>query len=116
MNLLYIFCLTSFIKLGVYSVGQKNVYTMSKYIDIQHDINSGIDFRYPQDANEVAFIINFAEMLEKQRLLISLQNKNNSLINKQLLLEKYNKKYNEVDYGFNVFAGGLLDEWNKDIE
>lgn len=82
-----------------------------RYIDM-----SGIDHRYPYIENTTDFIPMFAELLTKQKLLIRLQNKNDSLINKQMLLDEYNQTFSESRYGSDILAGGLMMDWEAIIE
>ena len=105
----------------------KNTYVTGKYqsIPINYDYlmtsgtyidMSGIDHRFPYIENTTAFIPRFAELLKKQQLLLQLQNKNDSLINKQMSLEEYNNNFSESHYGFDILAGGLMMDWEAIIE
>ena len=113
-------------------VALKNVYVVGKYQSIPVDMTGmcnydyltdsvtyinmdGHDNRYPYIENTTGFIPMFAEILKKQQLLLQLQN-NNSIINKDILLGEYNQNFSESHYGFDIFAGGLMMDWEAIIE
>lgn len=81
------------------------------YIDM-----SGIDHRYPYIENDTSLVGNFATLFKKNKLLKSLQNENDSMINKELIWEEHTKNYTDSQYTFNVFAGGLMIDWEENIE
>lgn len=110
-----------------------NVYVAGKYQSIPVDITGicsydglmasatyinmvGIDHRYPYIENTTEFIPRFLEILKKQQLLLQLQNKNDSLINKHMLLDEYNKTFSESNYDYNILAGGLMMDWEAIVE
>ena len=76
----------------------------------------GIDHRYPYIENTTEFIPIFAESLKKKQLLEQLRNDNDSMINKQFILDEYNKNYTDYEYGYNVVVGGLFMDWEAIIE
>lgn len=111
----------------------KNIYVAGKYQSIPVDMTGicsydylmtsatyinmdGIDHRYPYIENTTAFIPSFLEILKKQQLLMQLQNKNDSLINKEMLLDEYNQTFSESNYDSNILAGGLMMDWEAIIE
>ena len=127
MTPMYFFLMTFFFCHLCNSMALKNAYVTGKSqsIPINYDYlmnsgsyidMSGIDHRCPYIENTTNFIPMFAELLKKQQLLMQLQNKNDSLINKQILLEDYNEKFSESDYNSNILAGGLLMDWEAIIE
>lgn len=124
---MYFFLIPLFACLCCNGMALKNLYVAGKYqsIPINYDYlmnsgsyidMSGIDHRCPYIENTTDFIPRFAELLKKQQLLMQLQNNNDSLINKQILLEDYNEKFSESDYNSNILAGGLLMDWEAIIE
>lgn len=87
-------------------------YLMSSatYIDM-----SGIDHRYPYIENDSDFAPRFVELIHKQNLLQTLQNKNESIIKKHTIAEEYNENEKDIEYETNILAGGLLVDWEADI-
>lgn len=114
-------------------VALKNVYVAGKYQSIPVDMTGicsydylmtsatyinmdGIDHRYPYIENTTGFIPRFVEILKKQQLLMQLQNKNDSIVNKQMLLDEYNQTFSESNYDSNILAGGLMMDWEAIVE
>jgi hypothetical protein len=87
-------------------------YLMSSatYIDM-----TGIDHRFAYIENTSEFVPYFAKLIHKQNILRVLQNENESLVNNQLLVEEYNNNESDSDYGINIFAGGLMVDWEANI-
>ena len=105
---------------GKYQSISVDMTSMGKYDSLMNSatyINrDGIDHRYPYIENTTEFIPIFAESLKKKRLLEQLRNDNDSMINKQLVLDEYNKNYTDYEYGYNVVVGGLFMDWEAIIE
>ena len=133
MTMMYFFTFILMLQHIIYAVGMKYVSVPGKYQVLPVDPSgicvfnylmaestymdlSGIDHRYPYIENDTSVIVNFVELLKKKKILEQLQNDNNSMINKELLLEDYNKNYTDINYGINIFAGGLLDDWEAHME
>lgn len=87
-------------------------YLMSSatYIDM-----TGIDHRYPYIENTSDFVPYFAKLMHKQNILRTIKNENESLINKHLLVEEYTNNESDSDYGMNIFAGGLMMDWEANV-
>ena len=81
------------------------------------EYTSGIDHRYPYIENDTMFVYKFNETLQKHNLLKVLQNENESLHNKQTFLDEFNKNYSDhSSYGVDIFAGGLLNDWDANMQ
>lgn len=130
---MYFFTVILMLQQMVYAVGMRYVSVPGKYQVLPIDPNgmcifnylmaestyidlSGIDHRYPYIENDTSVMVNFAMLLKKKKILEQLQNENDSMINKELLLEDYNKNYTDINYGINMFAGGLIDDWEARME
>jgi hypothetical protein len=133
MTMMYFFTFILMLQQMVYAVGMRYVSVPGKYQVLPIDPNgmcifnylmaestyidlSGIDHRYPYIENDTSVMVNFAMLLKKKKILEQLQNENDSMINKELLLEDYNKNYTDINYGINMFAGGLIDDWEARME
>ena len=105
---------------GKYQITRDDMSGICKYNDWLYSTTyidmSGLDHRYPYIENDTAVVGIFAELFQKKNTLDYLQNEHESGINKELLLEEYNKNYSNSNYNVNIFAGGLIDEWEANIE
>ena len=105
---------------GKYQITRDDMSGICKYNDWLYSTTyidmSGLDHRYPYIENDTAVVGIFAELFQKKNTLDYLQNEHESGINKELLLEEYNKNYSNSNYNVNIFAGVLIDEWEANIE
>ena len=76
---------------------------------------TGMDHRYSYIENTSDFVPYFAKLIHKHNILRVLQNENESLLNKHLLVEEYNNNESDSNYGINIFAGGLMMDWEANI-
>lgn len=132
MTPMYFFMIILFFTQLCYGVSLKYQYSPGKY-QIQNTeitgtcnyhyfmsfetniVNTGNDYRYPHDENTHESVPYFAKIIHQQHLLIALQNENDSLINKQLLIEEHNKNEMDYEYDNNIFASGLMMDWDVNI-
>ena len=132
MTPMYFFTLILFFTQMYYGKALKHVYSLGKYQTINSEMTrtcnydylmssatyidmTGIDHRYPYIENTSDFVPYFAKLIHKQNLLRTLKNENESLFNNHLLVEEYNNNESDSDYGINLFAGGLMMDWEANI-
>jgi hypothetical protein len=105
---------------GKYKISQDDMTGICKYNDwldsTTYNDMSGIDHRYPYIENDTSPVGHFATLFKKKNILECLQNEKDSIINKQLIWEEYTKNYTDSQYTFNMFAGGLMVDWEENIE
>jgi hypothetical protein len=73
----------------------------------------GYDNRHNDSDRDDEFILNITRFNEKMQLLKTLENKNLSQHVKLKLLENYNRDEIPSPIKPNIFAGGLLNDWNN---
>ena len=92
-----------------------------KNLDLEDTRNTGLDERVSKMSDivddgkiNVELLANINENFYKQRVLKTLENDKISLIEKLEVLNRY-LLYIHTDEHVNIFAGGLLDDWNFEI-
>lgn len=132
MTSMYFFTIIFFFMQLDYGISLKHIHSPGKYQTLHVEnmgtcsydylmssatyINmSGIDHRHPYIENNSDFAARFAELIHKQNLLQTLQNKNESIIKKHKIAEEYNENEMDIEYEMNILAGGLLVDWEADI-
>ena len=95
---------------------------ISKNIDFKHTRNAGLDERVSKtnniiDTNKLnnELLKKIDENFYKKRVLETLQNNELSTIKKMEVLNHY-LLYIHTEEPINLFAGGLLDEWDFEIK
>lgn len=133
MRSMYFFMSFLFFQQMIYALKSPNVPVLGKYQILPTDMTgtcsfeylmnsatyidmSGIDHRFPYIENDTSIVGHFAALFKKKKILEYLQNENESMINKQLTWDEYTKNYTDSNYAMNVFAGGLMVDWDADIE
>jgi len=129
---MYFFTLILFFTQVYYGNALKYIYSPGKYQTINSEMTgtcnydylmssatyidmTGIDHRYPYIENTSDFVPYFAKLIHKQNILRTIKNENESLLNKHLLVEEYNNNESDSDYGINLFAGGLMVDWEANV-
>lgn len=132
MTLMYFFTMILFFTQLYYGNALKQIYSPGKYQTINREMTgtcnynylmssatyidmTGIDHRYPYIENTSDFVPYFAKLIHKQNILHTLKNENENLLNKYLLAEEYNNNESDSDYGINIFAGGLMMDWEANM-
>ena len=132
MTPMYFFTLILFFTQLYYGNALKQIYSPGKYQSINSEMTktcnydylmssasyidmTGIDHRYPYIENTTDFVPYFAKLIYKQNLLNRLQNENESIITKHLLAEEYNYNESNSEYEINIFASGLIMDWEANI-
>jgi len=104
---------------------QNNNYILAKdthITDIDEIRNSGMDERVNKmtdiidgDEINIDLLANINENFYKKRVLETLQDDKISLIEKMNVLNRY-LLYVHTDQPVNIFAGGLLDDWEFELK
>lgn len=81
--------------------------------DRRFNHSSGCDERFPinNPSDDSAFLSHMANLHQKQALLKKIENPHISNLTKLDWIQQNT----EYSWTFNPFAGGLLDDWNKDL-
>ena len=78
-----------------------------------YDIRNG---PYQNITQDHMVVMNITQFLEKMKLIHDLENNNISMNSKLNALHEYNKLHEHSPLKFNIYGGGLQNDWTNDIE
>ena len=77
--------------------------------------DSGFDRHKPEDNSTHEEIARIIENYEKMKTLRYLENENNSLNERIIIAEHYNRDHNNSPLVLNITKGGLMKDWDFEI-
>jgi len=119
----FLFCLYAFLSRGVHKNKKLHMaeeeenflVEMKKLKNAIRRNNSGCDERHEEEKTNTETLLQIKTNMEKLKLLNGLQDPSLSLLDKELLLKDKSYILPETTMAYNISAGGLWDDFNREI-